>query len=155
MNRKAPELHLIDGTHKRAVIQAAPIPDQLKKRIPQAEWMDNYDAWNKAQFIDETSSFLYEVYGIGNNQDKHALAMLADHIDTYIKCTKGISANGVIIKFDNSAVGANPYINIRNKTMTLIIQLMNELGLTPRGRLASGKVESESEVAIFMRGPEG
>ena len=155
MNRKAPELHLIDGTHKRAVIQAAPIPELLKKRIPQAEWMDNYDAWDKSQFINETADFLYEVYGIGNNQDKHTLAMLADHIDTYIKCTKGIAANGFIIKFDNSAVGANPYINIRNKTMTLIIQLMNELGLTPRGRLSSGKVEFESDTAKFLRGPEG
>jgi P27 family predicted phage terminase small subunit len=155
MNRKAPELHLIDGTHKRAAIQAAPIPEQLKKRIPQAEWMDNFDAWNKAQFIDETSQFLYEVYGIGNNQDKHALAMLADHIDTYINCTKGILANGITVTLDNSMIVVNPYVNVRHKTMTLILQLMNELGLTPRSRLASGKVESESEVAIFMRGPEG
>ena len=37
--------------------------------------------------------------------------------------------------------------------MTLIIQIMNELGLTPRSRLSSGKAESDSPVAQFLKGP--
>jgi hypothetical protein len=37
--------------------------------------------------------------------------------------------------------------------MTLIIQLMNELGLTPRSRLSAGKQEEDSPVAQFLKGP--
>jgi P27 family predicted phage terminase small subunit len=116
--------------------------------------MDRPEQWNKEKFIEETSEFLYSVYGIGNDQDKHTLAMLADHIDLYVKCTKGIAKNGVITQFNNGqTVGPNPYIPIRNKTMTIIIQLMNELGLTPRSRLSAGKMEQESPVAQFLKGP--
>jgi len=152
-NKKAPELHLVDGTVPRKG-SAAPLPDHIKKRIPKAEWLDNPEAWNKEKFVEETSEFLFTVYGIGNDQDKHTLAMLADHIDLYIKCTRGIAKNGVITQFNNGqTVGPNPYIPIRNKTMTLIIQLMNELGLTPRSRLSAGKIEEESPLAQFLKGP--
>ncbi len=130
------------------------LPDNLKKRIPKAEWMDNPSAWDKKQFIEETSEFLYNVYGIGNDQDKHTLAMLADHIDTYIICTEGIKREGLVIDFnDGKTTGPSPYLSIRNKTMTLIIQLMNELGLTPRSRLSAGKQEDDSPVAQFLKGP--
>jgi len=44
---------------------------------------------------------------------------------------------------------------VRQNTLKTIIQLMNELGLTPRGRLNSGKVEENSPVSKFLRGPKG
>jgi P27 family predicted phage terminase small subunit len=116
--------------------------------------VDNPEAWDKTQFIEETAEFLYNVYGIGNDQDKHTLAMLADHIDTYIICTEGIKREGLVIDFnDGKTTGPSPYLSIRNKTMTLIIQLMNELGLTPRSRLSAGKQEEDSPVAQFLKGP--
>lgn len=153
MNKKPPELHLVDGTTPRKGMPTA-LPDNIKKRIPKAEWVDNPDAWNKSRFIQETSDFLYEVYGIGNDQDKHTLAMLADHIDTYVQCTKAIKKGGIVTSFNNGqTIGPNPYLTVRNKMMTLIIQLMNELGLTPRSRLSAGKSEENSPVAQFLRGP--
>lgn len=156
MNRKPPELHIIDGTKSRRHKQAAMIPGSMKRRIPKAEWVDDPASWDKSKFIEETANFLYDVYGIGNDQDKHTLAMLADHIDLYVKCTKGIQKNGVVTKFNNGqTVGPNPYISIRNKTMSLIIQLMNELGLTPRSRLSAGKMEEDTPLSKLMRGPKG
>lgn len=116
--------------------------------------MDDPDAWDKEKFIQETADFLYDVYGIGNDQDKHTLAMLADHIETYIQCNKAIKKTGIVSKFnDGKTIGPNPYLSVRNKTMTLIIQIMNELGLTPRSRLSAGKTEEESPVAQFLKGP--
>ena len=155
MNRKPPELHVIDGTKSRRE-QGVAMPSELRKRIPKAEWLDNPEAWDKEKFIAETAEFLFNVYGIGNDQDKHTLAMLADHIELYVKCTKGIQKNGIVTTFNNGqTVGPNPYIGIRNKTMTLIIQLMNELGLTPRSRLSANKLEDASPMAKLMRGPKG
>jgi phage terminase small subunit len=153
MNRKPPELHLIDGTKSRTDNNFV-MPEEVKKRIPKAEWLDNPDSWNKDKFIEETSEFLYTVYGIGNDQDKHTLAVLAEQIDLYIKCSKAINQFGIITTFNNGAtVGPNPNIPIRNKAITIIIQLMNELGLTPRSRLSAGKVEDNSPVAKFLKGP--
>lgn len=132
------------------------MPTELRKRIPKAEWLDDPDAWDKEKFIAETAEFLFNVYGIGNDQDKHTLAMLADHIELYVKCSKGIKKNGIVTTFNNGqTIGPNPYIGIRNKTMTLIIQLMNELGLTPRSRLSANKLEDASPMAKLMRGPKG
>ena len=153
MNRKPPELHVIDGTSSRRD-NSFQLPDSIKKRVPKADWMDNPLAWNKEKFVEETADFLFTVYGIGNDQDKHTLAMLADQIDLYIKCTKGIDKNGVVTTYnEGKTIGANPYISIRNKALSLIIQLMNELGLTPRSRLAAGKVESGSIASQFMKNP--
>lgn len=154
MNKKAPELHIVDGTKPRKGGMPAALPDNLKKRIPKADWLDNPAAWDRTRFIEETSEFLYSVYGIGNDQDKHTLAMLADHIETYVLCVEQLRVEGLISTFnDGKTVGPNPYLTVKNKTMTLIIQLMNELGLTPRSRLSSGKTESDSPVAQFLKGP--
>ena len=153
MNKKPPELHVFDGTKSRKR-EMAKIPDNIKRRIPAAEWMKNPDAWDKQKFIDETSEFLFTVYGIGNDQDKHLLTMLAENMEVYVNCNRMIKSNNIIVPFnDGKTMGTNPFISLRNKQSTLIIQQMNELGLTPRSRLSAGKSEEESPLTKFMRGP--
>lgn len=153
MNKKPPELHAIDGTKSRAG-KVAEMPTSIKQRIPKAYWVDNPDAWDRNRFIAETADFLFTVYGIGNAQDQHALAMLADQIELYVQCCKGIRNKGLITKYnEGKTLGPNPYISIRDKALKSCIQLMNELGLTPRSRLAAGKTEDDSPMAKFLQGP--
>jgi P27 family predicted phage terminase small subunit len=153
-NKLPPELHIVQGT--KGVNQGVLIPESLRKRIPPAEWLDNPQAWSKQKFILETSDFLYLTYGIGNDQDKHTITMLADQMDLYIQCNKGIAEQGIISEYnDGKTVGPNPHVAIREKTLAKIILLMNELGLTPRSRLSTGKAEENSSVAKFLRGPKG
>ena len=136
--------------------QGTELPASIKARIPKADWLDNPEAWDRNKFITETSDFLYNVYGIGNDQDKHALAFLAEQIDTYVECKKSLAKTGIIARFNaGKTIGPNPYLTVRQNTLKTIIQLMNELGLTPRGRLNSGKVEENSPVSKFLRGPKG
>jgi P27 family predicted phage terminase small subunit len=132
------------------------LPATIKKRIPKAEWLDDPEKWDRDRFIEETAEFLHDVYGIGSDQDRHTLAMLADNIETYVKCMAGIKKTGIIAKFNNGqTVGPSPFLSVKNKATTLIIQLMNELGLTPRGRLTKQKAGDESPVARILRGPKG
>jgi P27 family predicted phage terminase small subunit len=153
-NKLPPELHIVQGT--KGVNQGVLIPESLRKRIPPAEWLDNPQAWNKQKFVLETADFLYLTYGIGNDQDKHTITMLADQMDLYIQCNKGIAEQGIISEYnDGKTVGPNPHVAIREKTLAKIILLMNELGLTPRSRLNSGKTEENSSVSKFLRGPKG
>ena len=154
MDKKPLELHLIDGTKPRH--NPASLPVELRKRVPAAEWMDHPELWDKMKFVEETSEYLFKVYNIGSDQDKHTLSMLADYIDTYVKCTRGIEKNGIITTFNNGATpGPNPYIPVRNKAMGVILQLMGELGLTPRARLSANKVENSSPIARMLKGPMG
>ena len=155
MNKKPPELHVIDGTKSRR-IEAAMVPAAIRKRIPKAEWLNNPEGFSKEKFIEETAEFLHEVYGIGSDQDKHTLAMLADQIEVYVRCSVSLKDKSLIVPFnDGKTFGTNPFLSLRNKTTTLIIQLMNELGLTPRGRLSANKSGDDSPVAKFLKGPKG
>jgi len=154
MNKLPPELHVVNGS--KGMNQGVDIPSSIKCRIPKAEWLDNPDAWDRSKFIAETAEFLYKVYGIGSDQDKHTLAYLAEQIDTYIECKKTLAKTPVVTKFNNGkTIGPNPYLTVRNNTLKNIIQLMNELGLTPRSRLSDGSVEEDSPVSKFLRGPKG
>lgn len=154
MNKLPPELHIVNGS--KGVNQGLSIPDSIKTRVPKADWLDNPDAWDRNKFIEETSEFLFKVYGIGSDQDKHTLSFLAEQIDTYILCKKGLVKAGILIKFNNNkTVGANPLLTVRQNTLKTIIQLMNEMGLTPRSRLNSGKPEQDTAASRFLRGPKG
>ena len=153
-NKLPPELHLINGT--KGVNQGTFLPDAIKKRIPKADWLDNPSLWDKDVFIQETADYLFKVYGLGTDQDKHTLAMLTDQIGIYVKCSQEILKVGLVIVTNNGKTAMpNPYVSIKQKTLRDIILLMNELGLTPRSRLNSGKVEDDSPIAKFLRGPKG
>jgi len=151
-NKLPPELHIIKGSAPKTQL----LPESIKERIPEAEWVANPDSWSKSKFIEETSEFLYQVYGIGSAQDRHSLAMLADQIDTYIQCNKALALEPLVIEYNGGKTfGPNPNFAIRKETLKSIIALMNELGLTPKGRLAKTKSLDNSTSQQLMRGPKG
>jgi P27 family predicted phage terminase small subunit len=150
-NRKPPEVHAKDGTRPKH--KGTSLPTAVRDRVPVAEWLDNPDAWDKQTFIVETSAFLWDTYGIGSKMDRHVLAMLADQIDTYIECNRGLEGEDIVVSVNGgSSLGTHPLITIRDKTIVKIITLMNELGLTPRSRLTAKK-EDGKPLAGFLKGP--
>lgn len=157
MNKLPPELKIVSPSTNAVRIDA--MANTIANRIPEAEWMDNPDAWDKKKFVAETSEFLHDVYGINSLQDRHALAMLADHIDLYVKCNKALETEPLIIEFNGGKTfGANPHFAIRTECLKRIIVLMNELGLTPKGRLARGKNSNGGSTSVaskLLRGAKG
>jgi phage terminase small subunit len=157
MNKLPPELKIVSPSTNAVRIDA--MAETISDRIPEAEWMDNPDAWDKKKFVAETSAFLQEVYGINCLQDRHTLAMLADHIDMYVKCNKALEVEPLIIEFNGGKTfGANPHFAIRTECLKRIIVLMNELGLTPKGRLSRGKNTNSGSSSIaskLLRGAKG
>lgn len=125
------ELRIIRATEKTA----APV-EKIKARVPQADWLENPDSWNASKFIQETADFMYEIYGIDADQDKHLLAMLADQISIYVEAKKGIARDGIVSEFNGGkTLGASPYFSVMKEALNKIVTLMNELGLTPKGRM--------------------
>ena len=130
---------------------------ESKKRIPYAEWLNDPLVWNEKQFIEETSELLFQLYGNSCLTDRHLLGVLAGEISIYIKCLEGIKKDEIVATFNNGkTTGANPYISVKNETITKILALMNQLGLSPKDRLKNGVSEPTVEskkFAYLMRGP--
>lgn len=153
-NKMPPEIHLIHGS--RATNPGVLLPDHIKKRIPFAEWANNPNGFVKEKFVSETADYLFEVYGIGSEQDRHTLMMLADQLEMYINAKAGQAEFPLVIKInDGKTYAPNPFISIANEAMKNTIRLMNELGLTPKSRLDRPKTEENSPVAKFLKGPKG
>jgi phage terminase small subunit len=145
-NKLPPELHLVHGT--KGMNQGVTLPEKVKMRIPKPYWLDDPNTWSETRFIRETAEYLYNVYGIGSDQDSHVLGMLANQITTYVECQKVIMAqrNAPIVEYNNGkTVGANPYIGLRDRALVRIISLMNELGLTPRSRLQGATASADDD----------
>lgn len=142
---------MVHGTN--AAHSAKPLPENVRARIPKADWLNNPDLWDRDKFIAETSEFLWQTYGIGSDQDKHVLSALAAQIEIYVRCWKGVQEGGIITQFNNGqTIGPNPYLTAGDKALARAIVLMNELGLTPRGRLATNKQEG-GKYAKLLSGP--
>lgn len=149
-----PEIHLIHGSKGQNM--GTLLPAHVKDRIPFAEWLTDPNSFSKERFIKETADYLFEVYGIGSKQDRHTLAMLADQLQVYVSAKSQQEKHPLIIKInDGKTFAPNPYIAVANNAMKNCIQLMNELGLTPKSRLAQNKPEENGTVAKFLRGPKG
>jgi hypothetical protein len=123
------------------------------KPIPLAHWVSNPNTWDKYQFIQEASDFIWNAYGHSTDQDKHSLAMLAEILETFVICCKDIAKNGLVVTHHNGVTGKNHHVDIRDKAVTKAVLLMNELGLTPKGRFPF-KQKLDPEFEKFMRGPK-
>lgn len=130
------------------------LPDSMLERVPFAEWLDNPQNWDKQKFITETSNFLWEAYEIGSNQDKHALGILATLLETIVISNIDIQKNGLVVIHSNGVTGKNHHVDIRDKAITRAVLLMNELGLTPKGRLPVPQKISP-KIAALLAGPKG
>lgn len=149
-----PEIHLIKGS--KGMNQGVLLPESVKARIPFAEWASQPELFTKERFVSETADYLYEVYGIGSEQDRHTLLMLADQLETYIQARAQQEKHPLVVKInDGKTLAPNPYIAVANEAMKNCVKLMNEMGLTPKSRLANTKPEDNSSVAKFLRGPKG
>jgi P27 family predicted phage terminase small subunit len=152
-NNKLPaEIHALQGS--KGLNMGVLLPEKLKQRIPFAEWASQPELFNKQRFVEETAQYLYDVYGIGTEQDRHTLMMLADQMQTYIDARTQQDKHPLVIKINNGkTLAPNPFISVANEAMKNCIRIMNELGLTPRSRLASGKIDDESPLMHFLKGP--
>jgi hypothetical protein len=78
--------------------------------------------------------------------------MLAEMLETFVVCCKDIAKNGLVVTHHNCVTGKNHHVDIRDKPVTKAVLLVNELGLTPKGRFPF-KPKPDPEFEKFMRGP--
>ena len=104
--------------------------DLIKTKIPFCDWIDDPAKWNRANFLEEVSEYLWIKAGIGSNLDKHLLGALGAQMEIFVKCWEHIQRYGLIQEFRNETIGQNPHIAIGDKALARAIVIMNEIGLT-------------------------
>ena len=147
-----PEVHNVRGTVGEN--PGIELPERVKMRVPFAEWAKDTSMFTKERFVKETADYLYDVYGLGTDQDKHIMMMLADQIEMYIEARKKQEGMPLVVTTNGGKTyQSNPFITIANKAMDNAVKLMGELGLTPRTRLTADKVKQPEEgIGSFLNG---
>jgi hypothetical protein len=118
----------------RVRTKLAEIPDEMRCRIPVAEWSDTPESFCRMQFIEETSLFIEKVYGFEPMSYKYLIALLADQMQTYIDATIGFRESGCALVLNEKP---SVWLTMRSAATQNIIRLMREAGLTPASRLPS------------------
>lgn len=146
-----PEVHAVHGS--RGENPGIFLPEKVKARIPFAEWLTDPASFSKQRFIKETADYLWDVYGIGTEQDRHTLAMLADQMEVYIEAKARQGEYPLVVETNaGKTLAPNPYLAISNKAMDCAVKLMGELGLTPKSRLAANKLNVDTPLGDFLKG---
>jgi phage terminase small subunit len=72
-----------------------------------------------------------------------------------VDCNRHIAVEGLVTSFnDGKTIGPSPYVSIRKEALKQVILLMNELGLTPKSRLAKPSSMPSSTLEKLMLGPQ-
>ena len=133
MRYKTP-IEIRQSQNIRVRTKLAEIPNAIRCRIPKAEWSDKPESFCRTQFIEETSSFIEQVYGVDSISYQYLVILLADQMQTYIDATIGFRESGcAIVVNDKPSV----WLTMRSTATQNIIRLMREAGLTPASRLPS------------------
>ena len=119
------------------------------------DWYSQPELWSKDDFLTKTQNYLFKKNGVLDLADQQLLAILASQIEVYISSLEDLKKSGLVINFNNGVtVGPNPHINISDKALNRIIQIMKELELSPKARSGyRSNYEMSPEMKQFLEGP--
>jgi P27 family predicted phage terminase small subunit len=120
------------------------------------DWFNQPELWSKDDFLAKTQNYLLKKNGVLDLADQQLLAILASQIEVYISSLDDLKKSGLVINFNNGVtVGPNPHINIADKALNRIIQIMKELELSPKARSGyRSNYEMSPELKRFLDGPK-
>jgi len=118
-------------------------------------YLGNPDGWDKAVFFESTKQYLLKKNGVLDIADIQLIEMLASQIEIYFASVKELKTSGLIINFNNGVtLGPNPHMNIADKALNRIVQVMKELELSPKARAGyKSNYEISPELKRFFDGP--
>ena len=146
-NRLPPNLNIINSK-KTKTIDVVEMPE-----IP--NWVIQPELWSKDDFFTKTQNYLFKKNGVLDLADQQLLTMLVSQIEIYISSVQDLKKSGLVINFNNGVtVGPNPHINISDKALNRIVQIMKELELSPKARAGyRSNYEMSPELKLFLEGP--
>jgi hypothetical protein len=118
-------------------------------------WLTDSDSWDKSRFSSEVVLFIEQTQGGNAFPNLILIGMLTHQIDLYVQCTRQIAKSGLLETYNKGVTsGPSLYFSMADKALNRILQIMKELGLTPKHRV--GTVRSTNSDALeferFMAG---
>jgi phage terminase small subunit len=150
MRYKTP-IEIRQSQNIRVRTKLAEIPDEMRCRIPVAEWSDKPESFCRMQFIEKTSTFINSVYGLEPESYQTLLWMLSVEVQSYVDATIGFRESGGELVVGEKI---NPWVSLKFDATKNILRLQKELGLTPASRL-NARASSSSPRSIFDLLPLG
>jgi P27 family predicted phage terminase small subunit len=153
MGRKAMpiQLHLLQGNKsrltKKEIEQRMEAEERLKPKADKVKppsWLDPVAKKEFKRIVSELSEL-----GLITNVDIVALATYCDAYSDYVKCTKMIAEEGLMVEYTNKAAETNkvphPLLTKKKQLHEQMKSLAAEFGLTPasRAKLAMPKQEKK------------
>lgn len=116
--------------------------------------IDDSARWDRSDFVRKVQSYLVAKNRAITDSDRELLDLLVSQIEIYKSCTAELRAQGLVCTYNNGVtVGPNPYLNIADKALHRVRELMRELELTPRTRTGEGVMASTPDMQLFLQGP--
>jgi P27 family predicted phage terminase small subunit len=153
MGRKAMpiQLHLLQGNKsrltKKEIEQRMEAEERLKPKADKVKppsWLDPLAKKEFKRIVSELSEL-----GLITNVDIVALATYCDAYSDYVKCTKMIAEEGLMVEYTNKAAETNkvphPLLTKKKQLHEQMKSLAAEFGLTPaaRAKLAIAKEDKK------------
>lgn len=125
----------------------------IDKNNPMTDLVSDWANFNKDDFKARVEAALVS-NGEIPNANYLLVSMLAEQVQTYVKCCADIAKNGLVVDYPNGVSGRNHHVAIRDKSTSLALGILNELCLTPKSlKRTTHTVPAEFEE--FMKGPLG
>jgi hypothetical protein len=120
-------------------------------RQARADMIADFASFTRADFVTKIEAYLVDGGASPHSHDV-LVSMLADQIQTYIKCCEDIEKNGLVVDYPNGVSGRNHHVAIREKAASLSLGILNELCLTPKSLKKASQTTPE-KFEKFMMGP--
>src|SRR3989339_721351 len=127
-------------------------------KINKIHFMSKYkipnDIENEARLYMEEVVSMLEERGVMENIDNAALTMLARNYSTFIRASKQVEKDGMMITNNKGNLEAHPMIKVAKDAQVQAMKVMVEFGLTAKSRKKlpmMEKKEEESPLEQFAR----
>jgi len=140
MRYKTP-IEIRNSQNIRVRVKLTELPENLRCKIPAAEWLDNPQAFDRLKFIAETTNFIDSVYGLERECYRHLLGLLSYEMQHYMNCEIALAESGGQLVIGDKI---NGWVLLKIDIVKNILRLHKELGLTPASRLPAAPTTAKT-----------
>ena len=134
------------------VAERQPTPtERVTISMGPSRWLSDPTAWSQDEFLAEVEQAMRESHGETMELDRYLLALLGSQAEIYVRCWRDIQVAGLTTTYNaGQTPGKNPSVAIADRALRQVVNLLDELGVTPNNRRPS---KPKGQYAALLAGP--
>lgn len=131
--------------------RASTLPELVPISLGPSKWLSDPGAWSQDEFLAEVEQAMRESHGETMELDRYLLALLGSQAEIYVRCWRDIQVAGLTTTYNaGQTPGKNPSVAIADRALRQVVNLLDELGVTPNNRRPS---KPKGQYAALLAGP--